>query len=50
MADEEAPSNAHPSARRFGQLPDLDVTVGFDEPLPESELQTWEGEPSSTAR
>ncbi|QFS89212.1 hypothetical protein FIV07_00575 [Mycobacterium sp. THAF192] len=43
MADERAPSTAHPSPRRFGQLPDLEVAVGFDEPLPESELQTWEG-------
>ncbi len=29
--------------RRFGQLPNLAVPENFDEPLPESELSTWEG-------
>jgi prevent-host-death family protein len=28
--------------RRFGQLPNLAVPEGFDEPLPESELAAWE--------
>ncbi|WP_374158296.1 type II toxin-antitoxin system Phd/YefM family antitoxin [Mycobacterium sp. G7A2] len=34
---------AHPSPRRFGQLPSLKVPADFDEPLPESELASWEG-------
>jgi prevent-host-death family protein len=29
--------------RRFGQLPNLLVPSGFDDPLPESELSRWEG-------
>ena len=29
--------------RKFGQLPNLLVPNDFDEPLPESELATWEG-------
>ncbi len=49
MAD-KVPSNAHLSARRFGQLADLELAVGFDEPLPESELQAWEGERPTTSR
>lgn len=28
--------------RRFGQLPSLNVPVDFDEPLPPSEVDTWE--------
>ncbi len=48
MADERAPSPAHPSPRRFGQFPGLEVAVGFDGPLPDSELQTWEGELPTT--
>lgn len=29
--------------RPFGQLPDLAVPDDFDDPLPETELATWEG-------
>ncbi|BBX16540.1 hypothetical protein NGTWS0302_17120 [Mycolicibacterium cyprinidarum] len=32
--------------RRFGQLPDLAVSDDFDDPLPETELATWDGRPS----
>jgi hypothetical protein len=32
--------------RRFGQLPDLAVPDDFDDPLPETELTTWEGRAS----
>lgn len=32
--------------RRFGQLPDLAVPDDFDDPLPETELATWEGRAS----
>lgn len=32
--------------RRFGQLPDLAVRDDFDDPLPETELDTWEGRAS----
>lgn len=32
-----------PVPRKFGQLPNLLVPSDFDEPLPESELVTWEG-------
>jgi prevent-host-death family protein len=31
-----------PMPRTFGQLPNLVVPNDFDEPLPESELATWE--------
>lgn len=31
--------------RRFGQLPNLVVSADFDEPLPETELAAWEGNP-----
>ena len=31
----------HETPRRFGQLPNLAVPEGFDEPLPESELAAW---------
>ena len=31
-----------PVPRTFGQLPNLVVPNDFDEPLPESELATWE--------
>ena len=31
--------------RRFGQLPNLIVPAGFDEPLPETELAAWEANP-----
>lgn len=34
------------SPRRFGQLPDLAVRDDFDDPLPETELDTWEGRAS----
>jgi prevent-host-death family protein len=33
----------HETPRRFGQLPNLVVPEGFDEPLSESELAAWEG-------
>ena len=29
--------------RRFGPLPDLAVPDDFDDPLPETELASWEG-------
>ena len=29
--------------RRFGQLPALAVTDGFDDPLPDDEIAAWEG-------
>ncbi|WP_395311285.1 hypothetical protein V4U86_11200 [Mycobacterium sp. AMU20-3851] len=29
-------------ARRFGRLPNLDVAVDFDEPLPPAEVDAWE--------
>ena len=32
-----------PRPRTFGQLPTLIVGEDFDEPLPESEIATWEG-------
>ncbi len=35
---------ARPTPRRFGQLPNLAVPKGFDDPLPEAELARWEGE------
>ena len=31
-----------PVPRKFGQLPNLVVPNDFDEPLPESELATWD--------
>lgn len=38
---------AHPTPRRFGQLPNLLIPNDFDEPLPDAELARWEGEESS---
>lgn len=32
-----------PMPRRFGQLPNLTVPLDFDEPLPDVELERWEG-------
>jgi prevent-host-death family protein len=32
-----------PVPRTFGQLPNLVVPKGFDDPLPDSELAAWEG-------
>lgn len=29
--------------RRFGQLPNLSISDGFDDPLPDSEIAQWEG-------
>jgi len=34
---------AHETPRRFGQLPNLSVPDGFDDPLPSSEVAVWEG-------
>lgn len=31
--------------RRFGQLPNLVVPDGFDDALPTTELEAWEGAP-----
>lgn len=31
--------------RTFGHLPQLVVPANFDDPLPDSELSTWEGSP-----
>lgn len=36
-------SPATPTVRRFGQFPGLTVSDDFDAPLPDSELDTWEG-------
>lgn len=36
-----------PAPRRFGQLPNLSLPAGFDEPLPDAELAGWESEESS---
>ena len=35
---------AHPRPRRFGQLPALNVSDDFDEPLPEAEIRAWESD------
>lgn len=35
----------HPRPRAFGQLPSLVIGGNFDEPLSESELTAWEGDP-----
>jgi prevent-host-death family protein len=35
-----------PLPRKLGQLPNLVVPKDFDEPLPESELEAWEGSDS----
>lgn len=40
-----SPINRGP--RTFGQLPRLTVGADFDEPLPESELAAWEGNPGA---
>ena len=32
-----------PAARIFGQLPNLIIPMNFDEPLPEAELNAWDG-------
>ena len=29
--------------RRFGQLPNMSIPDGFDDPLPDSEIAAWEG-------
>ena len=31
--------------REIGQLPHLDLSDTFDEPLPDEELDSWEGNP-----
>lgn len=36
-----------PTSRRFGRLHNLSVPEDFDEPLPDAELASWEGEESS---
>ncbi|MEI6254971.1 MAG: type II toxin-antitoxin system Phd/YefM family antitoxin [Mycobacteriaceae bacterium] len=36
-----------PRPRMFGQLPALAVGEDFDEPLPESEIAAWEGNPGA---
>jgi hypothetical protein len=33
--------------RRFGQIPQLVVSDEFDDPLPDSETDVWEGNPPS---
>ena len=32
-------------SRHFGQLRNLEVSDAFDEPLPDAELDAWEGNP-----
>jgi prevent-host-death family protein len=32
-----------PVQRTFGQLPNLVISSNFDDPLPEAELDAWEG-------
>jgi prevent-host-death family protein len=34
---------ARETPRRFGQLPNLSIPDGFDDPLPDSEITAWEG-------
>jgi prevent-host-death family protein len=34
---------ARETPRRFGQLPNMSVPDGFDDPLPDSEIVVWEG-------
>jgi antitoxin (DNA-binding transcriptional repressor) of toxin-antitoxin stability system len=34
---------AQETPRRFGQLPNLPIPDGFDDPLPDSEIAAWEG-------
>jgi prevent-host-death family protein len=34
---------ARETPRRFGQLPNMSVPDGFDDPLPDSEIVAWEG-------
>jgi prevent-host-death family protein len=34
---------ARETPRRFGQLPNMSVPDGFDDPLPDSEILAWEG-------
>jgi hypothetical protein len=46
--DEPAPSDVQPatnSTRRFGQLENLAVPDNFDDPLPDTEITAWEGDP-----
>lgn len=38
-------SPVHQRPRMFGQLPALTVGDDFDEPLPETEVAAWEGDP-----
>ena len=40
---ETAPTIKHP--RRFGQLPNLAVPDTVDDPLPDTEIDAWEGSP-----
>ena len=42
-------SPVHQRPRMFGQLPTLAIGEDFDEPLPESEIATWEGNPRGGA-
>jgi prevent-host-death family protein len=35
-----------PVPRRFGQLPNLVIPAGFDDPLPDTEIAEWEGNES----
>lgn len=38
-------SPVQPRPRTFGQLPTLIVSPDFDEPLPEADIDAWEGSP-----